>query len=569
MGNETSFKSFPAHVHNLLTITLAETHVVHSKIYPRYRSRRHIEFARDEFSNWLCPHENDNTDIILAGHSMGGILAAEVALLYPYSATSNEAFRHRILGVLAFDTPFLGMHPGVIGTGIASLFQPKPAELQETNDRISPNHGYPLTLTSSEDTSNMFGTPANDPNFNPNFMNDKHIIDRHGWEKPAYFIYKHSDGLTKATKQYFMSHLEFGGCLADYPALRQRYSRIRALEDVDELKGQRDSNGKKLRRVRFVNYYSASTGRAKPPKIARGDPTIPSQGLEVEMKELNMKDRQDYHDVPPSTSPRISVEAPTDEVSLAENMDREVETPLQSIDPEPYHSDDHAIIARQDDEAASSGAEHSNPLKVSEETFLSPSIPDVIQSPDPFDAGLYSTSDALKTARNDHKKAVKEYEKALKSREKAEQKLSKASEKEKMKNEKAAAKAVAKAEKAKKKEAATEQKERMKRQATINPEIYDRQLDRDRLMGQGEGGPKKKRKDRKFCSLPSKDSRGQRDPTWIRVYMEGVDEVVAHTTLFVPSETYEKLVGDTAARIEDWVNEDRSMRLMLQEGLEE
>ena len=53
MGNETSFQSFPAHLHNLLTISLAETHVVHTKIYPRYKSRKAIEFARDDFSYWL------------------------------------------------------------------------------------------------------------------------------------------------------------------------------------------------------------------------------------------------------------------------------------------------------------------------------------------------------------------------------------------------------------------------------------------------------------------------------------------------------------------------------------
>lgn len=52
MGNETSFQSFPAHVHNLLTITLAETHVVHTKIYPRYKSRKAIDFASDDFSTW-------------------------------------------------------------------------------------------------------------------------------------------------------------------------------------------------------------------------------------------------------------------------------------------------------------------------------------------------------------------------------------------------------------------------------------------------------------------------------------------------------------------------------------
>ena len=52
MGNEMSFQSFPAHVHNLLAILVAETHVLHTKIYPRYKSRKAIEFARDDFSDW-------------------------------------------------------------------------------------------------------------------------------------------------------------------------------------------------------------------------------------------------------------------------------------------------------------------------------------------------------------------------------------------------------------------------------------------------------------------------------------------------------------------------------------
>lgn len=52
LGNETSFKSFPAHVHNLVAAGLADSHVVHTKIYPRYKSRKAIEYARDDFSNW-------------------------------------------------------------------------------------------------------------------------------------------------------------------------------------------------------------------------------------------------------------------------------------------------------------------------------------------------------------------------------------------------------------------------------------------------------------------------------------------------------------------------------------
>ena len=52
LGNETSFQSFPAHIHNLVTTRLADTHTVHTKIYPRYKSRKAIDFARDDFSNW-------------------------------------------------------------------------------------------------------------------------------------------------------------------------------------------------------------------------------------------------------------------------------------------------------------------------------------------------------------------------------------------------------------------------------------------------------------------------------------------------------------------------------------
>lgn len=84
MGNDASFQSFPAHVHKYLKLALSETHTVHSKIYPRYKTYKALDVARDNFSRWLAPHESPTTDVILVGHSMGGLLAADIALMVSY-----------------------------------------------------------------------------------------------------------------------------------------------------------------------------------------------------------------------------------------------------------------------------------------------------------------------------------------------------------------------------------------------------------------------------------------------------------------------------------------------------
>lgn len=84
MGNDRSFRSFPAHIHSYLKAALAATHVIHSKIYPRYKTYKSIDIATAKFSTWLEPHESDTTDVILMGHSMGGILAADIVLLVSF-----------------------------------------------------------------------------------------------------------------------------------------------------------------------------------------------------------------------------------------------------------------------------------------------------------------------------------------------------------------------------------------------------------------------------------------------------------------------------------------------------
>jgi len=99
IGNDGSFRSFPSHVHSCLKARLAATHEIYTKIYPRYKTYNAFHLARDKFSEWLLAHETLDTDIILVGHSMGGLLAAEVVLMVkhhnePHSLTgSNRSCR--------------------------------------------------------------------------------------------------------------------------------------------------------------------------------------------------------------------------------------------------------------------------------------------------------------------------------------------------------------------------------------------------------------------------------------------------------------------------------------------
>ncbi|KAL5483304.1 hypothetical protein ACEPAI_8534 [Sanghuangporus weigelae] len=111
-GDHTSFQAFPTDLHENLRLRLPSEIVLESCLYPTYKSRRPISEAAKKFIDWLGTQPAG--PVILLGHSMGGLLAAEVA-------TSDSHQSKRVIGLMAFDVPFLGMHPRVIISGIASL----------------------------------------------------------------------------------------------------------------------------------------------------------------------------------------------------------------------------------------------------------------------------------------------------------------------------------------------------------------------------------------------------------------------------------------------------------------
>ncbi|KXJ93010.1 hypothetical protein Micbo1qcDRAFT_52732 [Microdochium bolleyi] len=287
MGNDTSFQSFPLHVHRFLKEALAETHVIHSKIYPRYKTYKAIEVARDNFSRWLEPHESPTTDVILVGHSMGGLLAAEVVLM-PGQRQQETYFKHRIIGAVHLDSPILGLHPGIVVSGISSLFRPKPEKpgspagpgaelgagpsetsvLSPTQSLYSENSFDSQTTAASSVVPGLVGARTMDPNFDPSFPNDVRLKDRSWWKNVVHFAKKHSsEGLVDAATKHIMSHLEFGSCLMDFGGLKSRYENVRKLEDIDDIKNYGFPHVPP--QVRFVQYYTVCYGFPKVPKTPR------------------------------------------------------------------------------------------------------------------------------------------------------------------------------------------------------------------------------------------------------------------------------------------------------------
>ncbi|KAL9101013.1 MAG: hypothetical protein Q9163_003679 [Psora crenata] len=640
MGNETSFQSFPAHVHNAVTESLKGSHVVHTKIYPRYKTRKKIEEGVRRFNCRekkvvdlfrLGPHESPDTDVILLGHSLGGILCAEVALLAPYTGGGSELLRHRILGTINFDTPFLGMHPGVIASGLGSLFRPAPdsRRARSPRDQTASRNFRPGTADNwaESDVSSMgFGptastsatslpkessstdlavaypsssnTPINDPSYNPPFPNDVRLAQRTGWSNTWHFVNKHSSDLVKATKSYVSSHLEFGGCLADCNGLKTRYNRIRELEE-----------GREGVRVRFVNYYTASTGRPKKDKELRGQAWGRFSGEEVPIaKEI----------LEPGLNGAKSGSPPARPSVFIEDSDGLTEAVANAFTDKGKHSDTvSGWVGDRDSQAyGSRNMEYVRPASLSEDETqistttpllhpgtcstnpISPSVSPLpsetrsmasLPRPDPIPlsaqiapmpkgldplAPAYRDREMRTSLEKEHDRQMNVSGKANKISDNAIKDRHKDLPKKEENSAKEQAKELRREDKARRKEEDKETKRMKKLRKNSGKKVPPRTTSTDggaelrpKTSNTDEsdireelGKPPRPPRDKKFCLLPNRVN-GVLDPCWVRVYMPGVDEVSAHCGLFfMDGERYEWFVRDVSERIVHWTRQGSNMR---------
>ncbi|MCJ1447837.1 MAG: hypothetical protein MMC23_008349 [Stictis urceolatum] len=170
-GDDNTFGGFPEHLRALISHALPKISV-RAVVYPKYDTRGDLAECVTGFRDWLqnkvidlevangtpSPTVDPSVRVVLIGHSMGGIVAADTLLAIaaetpiPYSATSTpfpssttnssttatsvppaptarpDSPPHPFMfpyiqGVLAFDTPYLGISPGVIAHGAESHYQ--------------------------------------------------------------------------------------------------------------------------------------------------------------------------------------------------------------------------------------------------------------------------------------------------------------------------------------------------------------------------------------------------------------------------------------------------------------
>lgn len=212
----------------------------------------------------LSPHEADDLDVILLGHSIGGALAAGVSLLpAPHRLGGNQK-KHRILGLVNFDVPFLGLHPHVICSGIRSVFR-------RTNDDTE---NLPEMYRELDDLDATCYPIVTNPNFDPVFENDVRLSERGHLHSALHFFDKNRHNLPGSLWSGLVSYYTFPGYLNRLPRLRRQYKEMMQLEATES----------GTNRVRFVNYYTESSGNAK---------AKPNVGIKKnnEMKSSNETDR--------------------------------------------------------------------------------------------------------------------------------------------------------------------------------------------------------------------------------------------------------------------------------------
>lgn len=122
-GTDETFGAFPQRLQHILTETIAQVSV-DCIVFPAYETKGDLGEAVVRFADWLTTLTVERevasgggagkAKIILCGHSMGGLLIADTLLQFINTRPDKRCpLWPKIIACIAFDTPYLGLHPYV------------------------------------------------------------------------------------------------------------------------------------------------------------------------------------------------------------------------------------------------------------------------------------------------------------------------------------------------------------------------------------------------------------------------------------------------------------------------
>lgn len=293
-GDHTTFASFPAQLTALLSHRLPDTSIRH-EIFPTFDTRGDLDATVQKFRSWLeekvidlevelgtpSPTIDPGVGVLVIGHSMGGIVGAEAVLgiagekVLPTGSngvgaedtgTENtekerveaEASKEEtsllfpyIQGLLAFDTPYLGISPGVVAHGAEGHWNEGKAWYETAMGMFGAVAGGAAAKEAVDPpVSSDKALPAPDSNERSaqkgwqSKWGKTALIASAGLAATATLgttAYLKRDTITSGFS-WISSHLEFVGCLARGEELRRR------LENMQRTSQKRD--------IGFTNFYT-------------------------------------------------------------------------------------------------------------------------------------------------------------------------------------------------------------------------------------------------------------------------------------------------------------------------
>ncbi|KAJ5728963.1 uncharacterized protein N7483_003471 [Penicillium malachiteum] len=270
-GDDVTFGDFPEHFRTMLSNKYPHVTVAKA-VYPKYETRGSLNECVGKLREWLqdkvidievanenhSPTIDSSVYVILVGHSMGGIVGADLLIQLanekpvtgklPDGMKPANTMFPKIKGLIAFDTPFLGISPGVLSYSAEGHYQ----TASSTYNTIS---GVANRLGLGSSSSKPKNPAADDP------TSDNAAVS--GWGKMGkYAMYAGALGTVAAAGAaayanrqniteslgWASSHLEFVGCLTQPRVLEKR---LNDLADLPE------------RKIGSVNFFTCLGTGAK------------------------------------------------------------------------------------------------------------------------------------------------------------------------------------------------------------------------------------------------------------------------------------------------------------------